>query len=172
MATASTRSDRFTERELASWRGMLRTHAAIRQVLSRELEDVAGLSLSEYEVLLHLHDHPDGRMAMTELADSVLLTPSGITRLVDRLVSRGWVERQACPTDARRQHAVLTTAGRAQFVVAGREHLRGVRQHFLSSVTDQEQEVLARVWARILAAEAASDNAPSSCGPTSCGPAD
>lgn len=165
MSSTRSRGDRFTDVELASWRGMLRTHAAIQRLLSRELEEAAGLSLSEYEVLLFLHDHPDGRMAMTELAESVLLTPSGITRLVDRLVARGWVERQACPTDARRQHAVITAAGKDHFRVAGRIHLRGVRSHFLDHVSTEEQEVLARVWDRVLAAAGpAAPSVPGACG--------
>ncbi len=117
--------------------------------MATELETQFQLDLSEYEVLLHLYERKDGRIAMIELADLVLLTPSGVTRLVDRLLKRGFVERQPCPTDARRHHAVLTRAGRAMFIRAGRVHLSGIRELFLSRLTDEEQLLLAGIWKRL-----------------------
>ena len=142
----------LTPVEMRAWRGLLRTHRHLMVEMAGHLQSEHQLDLSEYEVLLHLNEHPDRRIAMTELADLVLLTPSGVTRLVDRLVKRGLVERQACPEDARRHHAVLTHAGRAMFVKAGRVHLAGIRDLFLSKTTDAEQQVLADVWERVLGA--------------------
>ena len=141
---------RLTELELRAWRGFLRAHRHLMVEMAAHLEADHQLDLSEYEVLLHLNEHPEKRIAMTELADLVLLTPSGVTRLVDRLVKRGLVERMPCPQDARRQHAVLTHAGRAMFVRAGRVHLAGIRELYLSKLTAAEQETLADVWDKVL----------------------
>ncbi len=143
----------LTPVELRAWRGFMRAHRHLMVEMAGHLEAEYQLDMSEYEVLLHLNEHPDRRIAMTELADLVLLTPSGVTRLVDRLVKRGYVERSPCPEDGRRQHAVLTREGRKMFVKAGRIHLGGIRDLFLSKVTDAEQRVLADVWDNVLMPE-------------------
>ena len=139
--------------ELRAWRGFMRAHRHLMVVMAGHLEAEYQLDMSEYEVLLHLNEHPERRIAMTELADLVLLTPSGVTRLVDRLVKRGYVERRPCPEDARRQHAVLTREGRKMFVKAGRIHLAGIRDLYLSKITDAEQQVLADVWDNVLTSD-------------------
>ena len=139
--------------ELRAWRGFMRAHRHLMVVKAGHLEAEYQLDMSEYEVLLHLNEHPERRIAMTELADLVLLTPSGVTRLVDRLVKRGYVERRPCPEDARRQHAVLTREGRKMFVKAGRIHLAGIRDLYLSKITDAEQQVLADVWDNVLTSD-------------------
>ena len=149
-SSRATPPPRLTELELRAWRGFLRAHRHLMVEMAAHLEADHQLDLSEYEVLLHLNEHPEKRIAMTELADLVLLTPSGVTRLVDRLVKRGLVERMPCPQDARRQHAVLTHAGRAMFVRAGRVHLAGIRELYLSKLTAAEQETLADVWDKVL----------------------
>src|SRR5437764_12131075 len=101
------------ELRLSAWRALLTSHAALVRRLSAELEEEKGLPLAWYEVLLFLSSAPDGRMRMGELADSLLLTPSGVTRLLDRMESDGLVARQRCPRDRRRRHPVLTPAARA-----------------------------------------------------------
>ena len=100
----------LTKDELASWRGFLRVHAALARELDAELIAGHGLPLSSYEVLLTVADAPEERMRMSEIADSVLLSRSGVTRLVDRLERDGLVERIPCEDDARGQYAVLTAA--------------------------------------------------------------
>ncbi len=144
------RGDRLDELELGAWRGFLRVHAALTGHLDAELAAGHGLPLSTYEVLLYLADSPDGRMRMSELADSVLLSRSGLTRLVDRLVREGLVERHACPGDARGMNAVITGAGRERFAQARRTHLDGVRRRFLDNLSPQEMRQLARIWDRML----------------------
>ena len=104
--------------ELASWRGFLRVHAALERELDAELAERHGLPLSSYEVLLTVADAPGERMRMSEIADSVLLSRSGVTRLVDRLERDGLVERIPCEDDARGQYAVLTSRGREAFDAA------------------------------------------------------
>jgi len=103
--------------ELAAWRGFLRAHARLIRELSAELERTHGLPLSSYEVLLHLANAPDERMRMAELADSVLLSPSGITRLVDRLVLGGF--SQGCVMSYALGLAEGRTAPRALFALSG-----------------------------------------------------
>ncbi len=106
--------------------------------------------LSSYEVLLVLSNAPDERMRMAELADSVLLSPSGITRLVDRLVSDGLVAKQRCVRDRRGWYAVLTDDGRTRLAEARGTHLAGVRARFHELVTTEEQALLTTVWERLL----------------------
>jgi DNA-binding MarR family transcriptional regulator len=140
----------FQQFELDAWRGMLRFHAHITSEMSVRLQSEVGLTLAEYELLLHLYEHPSERMPMSELARLVLLTPSGITRMVDRLVSRALVERQSVRSDARVQHAVLTPEGRELFFKAGRVHLDDVRTKFVDHLSDNQIHELGRIWATLM----------------------
>jgi DNA-binding MarR family transcriptional regulator len=141
----------LSTRELRAWRGLLRVHAALAKALDADLEREHGLPLSSYEVLVVLHDAEERRMRMCDLASSVLLSRSGLTRLVDRLERDGLVVRVACPGDARGAFAKLTPAGREKLAAARGTHLRGVRRMFLDLLAEEEQEVLGDVWERVLA---------------------
>jgi DNA-binding MarR family transcriptional regulator len=136
--------------ELAAWGGFLRAHAALTGALDAELIEAHGMPLSSYEVLLFLARAPGGRLRMSELADSVLLSRSGLTRLADRLEKAGLIARQECPTDQRGLFAVITDSGRRAFDEAHRTHLEGVRQRFLARLSDEEQRRLAELWERLL----------------------
>ena len=149
VARANTSPDLSTA-ELDAWRGMLRVHAAVTRELDAELAAQHALPLSSYEVLMTLAAHPGGAMRMSELADGVLLSRSGLTRLVDRLGRNGLVRRRACPGDARGQLAELTPEGRRIFEHARATHLDGVRRRFLSRLSPEELEQLAAVWHRVL----------------------
>ncbi len=140
----------LNDAELAAWRGFLRVHAALERELDAELVARHGLPLSSYEVLLTVADAPDERMRMSEIADSVLLSRSGVTRLVDRLERDGLVERIPCEDDARGQYAVLTPSGRDAFDAARATHLAGVRRRFLERFEAGELEGMAGVWERIV----------------------
>ena len=146
----------LSTRELRAWRGLLRVHAALAKALDADLEREHGLPLSSYEVLMVLHDAEDRRMRMCDLATSVLLSRSGLTRLVDRLERDGLVVRVACPGDARGAFAKLTPAGREKLAAARGTHLRGVRRLFLELLSADEQDLLGDVWERVLAARAGS----------------
>jgi DNA-binding MarR family transcriptional regulator len=139
-----------TQTDLDVWRGLLRVHARMTSNMSAHLQSETGLTLAEYELLLHLYEHPAERMPMSELARLVLLTPSGITRMVDRLVGRGLVERQSVRSDARVQHAVLTETGRDTFTKAGRVHLADVRSQFLSVLSAEQRADLSLIWNKLL----------------------
>jgi DNA-binding MarR family transcriptional regulator len=148
--TPATPTQLLTPRELRAWRGLLRVHATLVKALDAELERAHGLSLTSYEVLLHLNDSPEGQLRMHDLATSVLLSRSGLTRLVDRLEREGLIERRACEADARGSFAVMTAAGRAKLTAARPTHLDGVRRHFLSHLTPEEQDALGDTWERVL----------------------
>jgi DNA-binding MarR family transcriptional regulator len=135
--------------ELAAWRGMLRVHSDLTRELDAELTDRHGLPLTSYEVLLFLADSPDGRMRMSELADSVLLSRSGLTRLVDRLERHGLLERERCEEDARGYFAAITDRGREVFADARRTHLAGVRERFLSRFSRQDLRTLGELWEKV-----------------------
>lgn len=140
----------LSARELAAWRGLLRVHAALSKALDAELVAAHGLQLSSYEVLLTLVGRDEGCMRMSELADSVLLSRSGLTRLVDRLERDGLVCRRACPSDARGQLAGITDRGRELFARARVTHLAGVRKRFLDHLEPADLDELARLWDRVL----------------------
>jgi DNA-binding MarR family transcriptional regulator len=137
------------EEELAAWRGMLRAHAELTKELDAELAREHRLPLSSYEVLLYLADAPEGRMRMAELADSVLLSRSGLTRLVDRLQREGLLKRERCKSDARGYFAEITPKGRRLFDAARRTHLDGVRALFLSRFSREELRAMGALWQKL-----------------------
>jgi DNA-binding MarR family transcriptional regulator len=146
---ATKRATLLTRDELAAWRGMLRVHAGMTKTLDAELMREHRLPLSSYEVLLYLADSPAGRLRMSELADSVLLSRSGLTRLVDRLERDGLLRRQPCEEDQRGWFAEITDEGRELFERARVTHLDGVRERFLSHLTRDEQRTLAALWEKV-----------------------
>jgi DNA-binding MarR family transcriptional regulator len=136
--------------ELGAWRGFLRVHSKLTRELDAELAAAHGLPLSSYEVLLFLADAPNGQLRMAQLADSVLLSPSGLTRLVDRLEKAGLVRRESCPADRRGFEAVITDDGRAALAEARPTHLSGVRRRFLEHFSTDEMRTLSAYWDRVL----------------------
>lgn len=129
---------------LEPWRAFLTAHAWVTRRLDDELRAEHDLSLAEYDALLTIADAPGRRIRMRQLADRVVLSKSGVTRLIDRLVLDGLVERDACLTDARGAEAVLTAAGLDRLRRASRTHLRGVAEHFLGAVDDTDLAVIER----------------------------
>lgn len=117
--------------EMAAWHAFIRAHARVVRLLEAELEAEHGLTLPAYEVLAHLSEAPDRRLRMSDIAAMSVLTPSGLTRVVDKLVRDGLVERQRCSGDARVVYAAITDAGVARLEGAYPTHLRGVREHLI-----------------------------------------
>jgi DNA-binding MarR family transcriptional regulator len=138
---------------LAAWRGFLRSHATILRELDAELLAAHGLTTRDYEVLLVLAQAPDRRLPMSALAESTMLTRSGITRLVDGLVGSGLIERAPCPGDARVCHARLTTAGLRMLRRAGSVHAAGIERLFLARFDGEELQVLAELLGRLPGAQ-------------------
>jgi DNA-binding MarR family transcriptional regulator len=136
--------------EGAAWAGFLRAHLHLTRRLDADLQAAHGMSLSSYEVLLHLSWSPRQRMRMAELAESVLLSPSGISRLVDRLERDGLVARQASAEDRRGSYTVLTEEGLCRWREAHGTHIAGVRKYFLAHFTEAELRSLGRSWERVV----------------------
>jgi DNA-binding MarR family transcriptional regulator len=148
---------------LAAWRALLETHAAVTELLARELVAERGLPLSRYDVLLNLAEAPGGRLRMQELSESVLLSKSGLSRLVDRMEEAGLVRRERCEDDRRGWFTVLTEQGRSALRRAAPIHLRGIQEHFARHLDDEEARVLATALARVSAA-ARADRPPEPAG--------
>lgn len=135
---------------LETWRSFLVAHAQIRRQLERELQAEQSLGLGEYEVLLLLARADDRQLRMGELADRLVLSRSGVTRLVDRLQAEALVERTSCDTDRRGSWATLTDAGYERLRRAAPTHLRGVGEHFLDRIPPAELDALQRTLDRVL----------------------
>lgn len=118
------------EEKLQAWRSLLEVHSALMRKLEAELQQEAGLSLTWYDVLYQLSQMPEGQIRMQDLAARLLISRSGFTRLSDRMVEAGLVERRPCPTDRRGTFVVMTEKGRSTLAVAAPIHLRGIREHF------------------------------------------
>ena len=123
---------------MAAWHAFIRAHARVVRLLEAELEAEHGLTLPAYEVLAHLTEAPERRLRMSDLAAISVLTPSGLTRVVDKLVREGYVERQRCQSDARVVYAAVTPPGVDRVEQAYPTHLRGVRQHLVDRLGPEQ----------------------------------
>jgi DNA-binding MarR family transcriptional regulator len=119
---------RLTADEAHAWSGLLAAHGCITQELDAQLRSEHGLTLTSFEVLLHL-EAAGGRARMGELTRCTFLSAGGLTRLVDRLAARGLVRRERCPSDARGSFTVLTDEGDSLLRAATSTHVAGVRRH-------------------------------------------
>ena len=138
------------DRRLEAWSTFLRAHARVVRELERELQAEQSMALSDYDVLVQLAGAPGRRLRMSELADRLLLSRSGATRLVDRLVADGFVARALCESDRRGQWAELTDAGRDRLRRATPTHLRGVAAHFLDRLSADELTALETMLGRLV----------------------
>jgi DNA-binding MarR family transcriptional regulator len=132
-----------------AWVRFLRAHAALTRELSSRLEAVHELTLSDFDVLVQLYYADGRRMRRIDLARSVLLTASGITRLLDGLESSGLVGKERCDSDARVTYAVLTDAGVRKIEEARESHLADIEELFGSRFSGEERDQLAELLARL-----------------------
>jgi DNA-binding MarR family transcriptional regulator len=140
-----------TER-LEAWVRFLRAHAALTRELSADLVAEHGLTINDYEVLLHLARAPEQRLRRVDLVDRILLTPSGITRLLEGLERAELVERAQCDEDRRVVYAQLTPAGSRKLREAARTHVAGIEALFIGRFSDEELATLASLLSRLPAA--------------------
>ena len=153
MASPTRSGEPLTDRELAAWRGMLRTHSDVVARLDAELERDHGLPLSSYEVLISLADAPDGRLRMGELAERTPAQsqrpdpPGGPAR-----ARREWSRASAARTTPAGYFAVITAGGRRKLRDARPAHLAGVREHFLERLTSRDLDALAAAWEKVASA--------------------
>ena len=134
---------------LDSWIRLIRGHASVTRAMSAELVADHGLTINDYEALLHLSRAEEGRMRRVDLAGLLLLTASGVTRLLDGLEEAGLVERVSCASDRRVVYAVLTETGRTKLRKASVSHIAGVRAFFEARYSGDELEQLAGLLGRL-----------------------
>ncbi|MGA7172680.1 MAG: MarR family winged helix-turn-helix transcriptional regulator [Candidatus Dormiibacterota bacterium] len=138
--------------QLAAWRAFLKAHTVITRALEREMVASHQLPLAEYDVLVQLQEADGGALRMAQLADRVLLSRSGLTRLVERLERGGLVLRQACPSDARGYFAVITELGRRRLDQAAPDHLDSVSSHFAKPLQEGQLEALREALEQLVSA--------------------
>ncbi len=142
-------TEKIDEFHLAAWRGFLNAHAAVIDHIERELAAAGCIPLSSYDVLVALSEATDNRLRMAELANRVVLSRSGLTRLVDRLEKDGLLARDRCGTDRRGAFAVLTEAGKETLRQAWPIYAQGIQKYFTSLLDDTEVKVLSKALGRI-----------------------
>ena len=143
----------LTDEQLAAWSGFLLGHAQIVRALDAELEREHGLPLTSYDVLIQLSLAPDRRLRMSELADAIVLSRSGLTRLVDRLERGGLVERERGEADPRQMYARLTDRGFEVLEEATPTHIAGIKERFLDRLSEEQTKQLAAIWRAVLGPE-------------------
>ncbi len=135
--------------EIQAWVALLRAHASSTRRFNAQLVTEHGLTLNDYEVLLHLAHAEGKRLRRVDLAESILLTPSGITRLLEGLERSGYVERASCASDARVTYAHLTDDGEAKLREAADTHVAGIREFFRDRFSREELTALGGLLERL-----------------------
>lgn len=142
-----------SEEELAAWRAFVNAHAAVIGRIEQDLIEQKKVPLTTYDVLVALYQSPDKKLRMSELADKTVLTRSGITRLVARLESEGYVQRERTEEDRRGAYAVLTREGKRAFLAGWPVYAEGIRSYFLDRLDEDERAFLKRVLEKIRVGE-------------------
>jgi DNA-binding MarR family transcriptional regulator len=141
---------KFSPQQRAAWSGFIRAHSSIVNELDAELQAAHGLLLSSFDVLVQLSLAPNGRMQMSELAEAVHLSRSGLTRMVDRLERQGLLERHKGERDPRQVFACITKAGLERLAETTPTHLAGVRRMFLERLSQPQVKQLAVIWNQLM----------------------
>jgi DNA-binding MarR family transcriptional regulator len=152
MARTTTRPSpppELSERQLEAWLGLLYAHSALIKQVDAELLAAHRLPLSAHEILFRVRNAEGGHLSVSELAGTVLVSPSRVSRLVDELGARGLVERQACPTDARVTHVVITDEGRSFIEDADATLHAALRRHFVDRLSGGDVDRLAAIWRKL-----------------------
>ena len=142
-----------SQEQLSAWRSFLEVHSAVIKALEKELIEDQGFPLTWYDVLAHLSETPGARLQHQALAESLLLSRSGVTRLVDRMASAGLVSRESSPEDRRVSYVVMTQQGRNALDRASPGHMRGIAQHFVRYLDAGDVSVLQGFFSRVLHGE-------------------
>jgi len=141
--------DPLSDQQFEAWKAFLRAQAGVIRTLDNELVAEQGLPITFFDVLAQL-SAAGGRLRMSELADAVLLSRSGVTRLVDRMVRAGLVRREQCPEDRRSLYATLTPEGEQALAEALPVHFAGIANHFGRHIGDEEAKTLAAAFGRMV----------------------
>jgi DNA-binding MarR family transcriptional regulator len=136
---------------MTAWGNFLRAHSAVTRALNADLVQTHGLTINDFEVLLHLARAEERALRRVDLADRLLLTASGITRLLEGLERAGYVAKRPCKSDARVTYAVLTDEGLEKLRDAAETHFGGVGEVFEARYTEEELETLGELLSRLTA---------------------
>jgi MarR family 2-MHQ and catechol resistance regulon transcriptional repressor len=128
---------------------LVRSHRRLTDLLGRELEQVVGIPLVWFDVLIHIGGAEEGRLTMSKLSTQVALTTGGVTRLIDRMVEAGLVSRQNCPSDRRSVHVILTPQGRAVLGQAIGAHIDGIQRHLIAPLDEKDRAALKVALAKL-----------------------
>jgi DNA-binding MarR family transcriptional regulator len=140
----------LTDKELHTWVTFLRSHAAITTKLAHAMHQEHRMPISWYDVLIHLYHAPEQRLRMQDLADAVILSSSGLTRLLDRMVETGLINRIACAEDRRVIFAVLTEEGVARLEEILPHHQARIEEYFIAHLTKSELDTIQDALQRVL----------------------
>jgi DNA-binding MarR family transcriptional regulator len=135
---------------LIPWLALLRSHAELTRAMNSTLVSEHGLTMNDYDVMVNLADAPGRVLRRVDLADKVVLTASGITRLLEGLEQAGWVCKRSCDTDARVTYAMLTDAGYEKLVEASRAHHADIACMFAEQFSEEELETLGALLGRLV----------------------
>lgn len=141
----------LTKDQQVHWRSWITASTVLHEVLSRELQEEFGLTITDYEILVRLSESPNRQMRMSDLAAKTLLSRSRLSHQIDRLEDRGLVNRRTCEDDRRGQNCTMTNKGWDTLVAAAPLHVSGVRRHFVDQLTDAEYEALGKALGKIAA---------------------
>jgi DNA-binding MarR family transcriptional regulator len=139
----------LSEDEQSAWRAWIAASSTLNHQLSSDLQTQHDITLADYEILVQLSEHPERRMRMSDLADATLASRSRLSHQIDRLVKRGYVERQECKVDRRGAFAGLTDKGWKAIVAAAPDHVDSVRDNLVDVLTPQEFQALGRACQKI-----------------------
>jgi DNA-binding MarR family transcriptional regulator len=161
--TSQVLSEQLSPTSVQAFIGLIQGHAAATRELSADLVRDHGLTINDYEALLRLERADERRLKRVELAESLVLTPSGVTRLLDGLERAGYVEKGSCDSDARITYAVLTDAGLDKLREASSSHVAQIRTFFEQRFSESELVALAELLGRL---PQSSDDVPADCSPS------
>ena len=153
-------TSQVSEPALSAWLGLLRGQAGLARELSASLQAEHGLTINDYEALLLLSRAPQQSMRRIDLAGQLVLTASGVTRLLNGLEAAGWVSKAVCASDARVTYAVLTASGRDKLAAASCSHVAAIRALFEERYSAGELSTLAELLSRLPGAELACTTGP------------
>lgn len=139
----------LTKEQQGHWRSWITASTVLHEQLSRELQELHGLTITDYEILVRLSESENRSIRMSDLASLTLLSRSRLSHQIDRMEAAGLVSREVCPDDRRGQLAVLTNAGMKALVTAAPDHVEGVRKHFVDILTDAEYKALGNAVKKI-----------------------
>src|SRR6516164_4184932 len=148
--SSTNRDDYLSDAEFRAWHGCLRFTDMTTRALDEALRREHDISVKEFDVLITLFNAPDGRLRMAELADRVVLSPSGVTHLVTRLERDGLVQRMVDEDDRRSFFAALTPAGRQRLRDSRPTHNEVIREHLTRRLTPNQLKTLGSLWEKIL----------------------